>query len=144
MEHGSRGQVLPPFPWKLPVSDDKQEWQHQLRSSLHPALFAGFYLVFDKPMEYLSFYPQFRAIILSALPNAIQAISAGIGDYYTWQLAEKLYGKGSTTAWTAVRQTRLDLKSCTNIIPFSSYWLCLAPGNGFVQQEHSPALLKPR
>lgn len=71
-------------------------------------------------MEYLSFYPQFRAIILSALPNTIQAISAGIGDYYTWQLAEKLYGKGSTTAWTAVRQTRLDLKSCTNIIPFSS------------------------
>jgi phosphatidylinositol glycan class B len=53
-------------------------------------------------MAYLEFYPQFRAMILSAVPGATQAVFAGVGDFYTWQLAQKLYGVGSTTAWTTV------------------------------------------
>ena len=62
-------------------------------------------------MEFLGLFPQFHAFILSALPNIIQAFFAGVGDYYTWQLAERLYGVGSTTAWTTVRKPWLDLKS---------------------------------
>lgn len=53
-------------------------------------------------MEFLEFFPQFRAMILAVLPNLVQSIFAGVGDYYTWQLAQKLYGVGSTTAWTTV------------------------------------------
>jgi phosphatidylinositol glycan class B len=75
---------------------------------LHPAIFAAVYLAADKPMEYLECFPQFRALVLSALPGATQAVFAGIGDFYTWQLAEKLYGAGSTTAWTTVSRSRAD------------------------------------
>lgn len=53
-------------------------------------------------MEFLQLFPQFRALILSYLPGVIQSIFAGIGDFFTWQLAEKLYGAGSTSAWTTV------------------------------------------
>lgn len=53
-------------------------------------------------MEFLQFFPQFRAMLLSVLPNVVQGIVAGIGDYYTWQLSERIYGTGSNTAWAAV------------------------------------------
>jgi phosphatidylinositol glycan class B len=56
----------------------------------------------DKAMEFLQFFPQFRAMLLSVLPNVVQGIIAGIGDYYTWQLSERIYGTGSNTAWAAV------------------------------------------
>ena len=103
-----------------PGSDDIKEWQKQLRSSLHPALFAAVYFIVDKPMEYLGFFPQFRALILSVLPNAVQAIFAGLSDYYTWQLAEKIYGVGSNTAWVAVSNAGSNLKSTSNMIYSSS------------------------
>ncbi|KAM3078572.1 glycosylphosphatidylinositol anchor biosynthesis [Clarireedia jacksonii] len=78
------------------------EWRYQLRSSLHPVLFAAFYIIVDKPMELLGFFPQFRAEVLAVLPNVVQSIFAAICDYYTWSLAEKLYGIGSRTAWFTV------------------------------------------
>jgi phosphatidylinositol glycan class B len=53
-------------------------------------------------MEYLEFFPQFRAHILGFMPRVLQSIFAGIGDFYTWRLAEKMYGVGSTSAWTTV------------------------------------------
>lgn len=83
--------------------DIEQEWQHQLRSSLHPALFAVIYYVVDKPMEYLGFFPQFRAMILGVLPNIVQAVIAAYGDYYTWQMAQKMYGIGSNATFATVR-----------------------------------------
>lgn len=81
------------------------EWHHQLRSSLHPALFAVIYYVVNKPMEYVGFFPQFRAMILSILPNLVQAYLAATADYYTWQLSERIYGTGSSTAWSALLMT---------------------------------------
>ncbi|KAH7409133.1 glycosyltransferase family 22 protein [Cadophora sp. MPI-SDFR-AT-0126] len=71
------------------------EWHHQLRSSLHPALFAIVYFAADKAMTFISLFPQFRAMILAVLPNLVQAYFAAIGDYYTWQLAERIYGTGT-------------------------------------------------
>jgi phosphatidylinositol glycan class B len=57
-------------------------------------------------MEILGF-PQFRAMILSSLPNVVQAIFAAIGDYYTWKMSEKIYGLGSNSAWAAVSNAPL-------------------------------------
>lgn len=54
-------------------------------------------------MKFLQFFPQFRAMIMIVLPNVIQALIAAIGDYYTWRLAERVYGRGSNVAWVAVR-----------------------------------------
>ena len=80
----------------------KQEWQHQLRSSLHPALFAAVYYVVEKLLTYVGCFPQFRAMIFSVLPNVVQGIFAATGDYYTWQLAERMYGIGSSSASAVV------------------------------------------
>lgn len=55
-------------------------------------------------MEFLQFFPQFRAMILAVLPNVVQGVFAGLADFYTWQLAEKMYGIGSHTAWATVCQ----------------------------------------
>lgn len=81
------------------------EWQHQLRSSLHPALFAVLYYVMDHFMTFLSMYPQFRAMILVYLPKVFQGVIAAYGDYYTWKLAERVYGRGSNASWTALLVT---------------------------------------
>ena len=37
-----------------------------------------------------------------AAPKVAQALFAALGDYYTWQLARKIYGKESRRAWAAV------------------------------------------
>jgi phosphatidylinositol glycan class B len=71
---------------------------------LHPALFAVIYFLVDKPMEFLKFFPQFRAMILSVLPNVVQGVIAAFGDYYTWQLAQKIYGIGSNAALVTVSE----------------------------------------
>lgn len=83
-------------------SDSQQEWHHQLRSSLHPALFAIVYFAADKAMTFMSFFPQFRAMILAVLPNLVQAYFAAVGDYYTWQLAERIYGTGTKVSGAVV------------------------------------------
>ena len=53
-------------------------------------------------MGVMSMYPQFKAIILVYLPKVFQGLVAAVGDYYTWQLAEKVYGQGSNAAFTTV------------------------------------------
>ncbi|EKD14030.1 uncharacterized protein L3040_007963 [Drepanopeziza brunnea f. sp. 'multigermtubi'] len=81
------------------------EWHRQLRSSLHPALFAVVYYTADKAMIFLSFFPQFRAMILAVLPNLVQAYFAAVGDYYTWQLSERIYGTRSKASNAALWMT---------------------------------------
>ncbi|QSZ29776.1 hypothetical protein DSL72_004293 [Monilinia vaccinii-corymbosi] len=84
------------------------EWHYQLRSSLHPALFAVAYYLVDKPMAFLNFFPQFRAEVLAVLPNVIQAILAANCDYYTWRMAEKIYGLSNGTASVAILMSILS------------------------------------
>lgn len=86
----------------MSVADSRQEWHNQLRSSLHPLLFAIVYALVDGPMKFLQFFPQFRAMIMVVLPNVVQALIAASGDYCTWRLAERVYGRGSNVAWAAV------------------------------------------
>lgn len=69
---------------------------------MHPALFAGLYYISDNVMKSLSMYPQFRAMILVHLPKVFQGVVAALGDFYTWKLADKIYGRGSNFAWTAL------------------------------------------
>jgi phosphatidylinositol glycan class B len=53
-------------------------------------------------MEALAFFPQFRASILVLIPKLLQGLFAAIGDYFTWKLAGRIYGRGSNSSWTAV------------------------------------------
>jgi phosphatidylinositol glycan class B len=62
-------------------------------------------------MELLGFFPQFRALILSVLPNLVQAYFAATADYYTWQLSERLYGTGSNAAWSVVSEEQEEFCS---------------------------------
>ncbi|KAJ4392024.1 glycosylphosphatidylinositol anchor biosynthesis [Gnomoniopsis smithogilvyi] len=84
------------------------EWKYHLRSSLHPALFALAYTVVDEITALLSCSPSFRASILAVLPKLVQACFAVLGDFYTWKLAEKVYGQGTRSAWSALCVTILN------------------------------------
>lgn len=79
-----------------------QEWQHQLRSSLHPAIFALAYRAVEGVMSALSLFPPFKALMLVALPGALQSVFAALGDFFTWKLAMDIYGRESNAPWAAV------------------------------------------
>lgn len=100
-------------------SDKYQEWHNQLRSSLHPALFAAVYYVLDKPMEYLGFYPQFRAMVLTFAPSLVQSLFAAATDYFTWTLAKKIWGEESRIAWAAVSTAVVRTEARPNLYSFS-------------------------
>ncbi|KAL0931048.1 GPI mannosyltransferase 3 [Colletotrichum truncatum] len=76
------------------------EWRYQLRSSLHPALFAGVYALADIVARPLPAAAQSWLLLLA--PKAIQAFFAAAGDWYTWQLAVKIYGADSSISWFAL------------------------------------------
>ncbi|KAK2805808.1 hypothetical protein FQN50_006084 [Emmonsiellopsis sp. PD_5] len=84
------------------------EWKHQLRSSIHPYIFAAVYYVSNLISEYLSLSPLSRADLLLAAPKLTQALFAAIGDYYTWKLARKVYGNRNNEAWGALALTVLS------------------------------------
>ncbi|KAF9693526.1 hypothetical protein EKO04_008176 [Ascochyta lentis] len=78
------------------------EWNTQLRSSLHPALFAAAYRVAAQLASICGLSLPVKAELLLATPKVVQAVSAALLDCYTWQLAEKVYGRGSRTALTTL------------------------------------------
>ncbi|KAH7143944.1 GPI mannosyltransferase 3 [Dactylonectria macrodidyma] len=78
------------------------EWKYQLRSSLHPALFSGAYLLADFISSLLPTGNVLRASILVAAPRAVQAVIAALGDWFTWQLAVSIYGPNSNVSFFAL------------------------------------------
>ncbi|KAG6038909.1 glycosylphosphatidylinositol anchor biosynthesis [Claviceps citrina] len=78
------------------------EWHHQLRSSLHPLLFSAGYLVADCISKLLPTGNTIRASIVVASPKVLQAICAGLCDWYTWQLAVNIFGPNSNTSFFAL------------------------------------------
>lgn len=46
--------------------------------------------------------PIIRDELFLAAPKVTQAVVAALGDYYTWELGERVYGRGSREAWAAV------------------------------------------
>ncbi|KAF2142490.1 glycosyltransferase family 22 protein [Aplosporella prunicola CBS 121167] len=71
------------------------EWREQLRSSLHPALFAALYRAIS---GICSLSPD----VLIAAPKITQAVFAAAIDHSTWRLAERAYGRGSSAAWASL------------------------------------------
>ena len=91
-----------------------KEWEHRLRSAIHPLIFAVVYYIGSGFSQILHLSPAYRADLLIAAPKVMQAAFAAFGDYHTWKLAEKVYGHGSNEAWAAVRNIldRGILKFC--------------------------------
>lgn len=73
-----------------------------MRSSLHPGIFAGVYLVAAKVAHFCGLSLPAQAELLIAVPKVTQAVFAALLDLYTWKLAKKVYGGASHTAFTAV------------------------------------------
>lgn len=73
-----------------------------MRSSLHPRLFAGVYLVAAKLARLCGLTPPSHARLAIAAPKVAQAVFAALIDCYTWRLAAKVYGRGSRAAFAAV------------------------------------------
>ena len=76
----------------------------QLRSSLHPVLFAAVYRVAARVALVCGLTWPAKAELLLAAPKAAQAVLAALLDCYTWRLAQKVHGRDSRTALTAVRR----------------------------------------
>ncbi|KAI1777526.1 glycosyltransferase family 22 protein [Hypoxylon cercidicola] len=104
-------QALEPA-WRMVFGEDSGawltwEWQNQIRSSVHPAVFAfGYWLVenFFGP----GIPSKVRAKWLIAAPKMLQTGFAALGDWYSWRFAEKLYGRGSVAAWSVFAMTLLN------------------------------------
>ncbi|KAI1102244.1 glycosyltransferase family 22 protein [Jackrogersella minutella] len=104
-------QALEPA-WNMLFGEDSGawltwEWKHQLRSSLHPAVFAfGYWIVqnFGGP----GMPPMTKAKWLIAAPKVLQTGFAALSDWYSWRLAGKLYGDGSVAAWSVLFMTLLN------------------------------------
>ncbi|KAF2625344.1 glycosyltransferase family 22 protein [Macroventuria anomochaeta] len=78
------------------------EWRTQLRSSLHPELFAAAYRIAAHLADLCGFNLSVKAELLLSAPKIAQAVSAALLDCYTWKLAEKVYGRGGRTALTTL------------------------------------------
>lgn len=81
---------------------DPQEWRQQLRSSLHPLLFAAVYRIVDALSAAAHLSPSWRAEVLVAAPKLVQAVFAAMIDYYTIRLAQRAYGKEARLPCTAL------------------------------------------
>lgn len=79
-----------------------QEWENNLRSSIHPAIFAIVYWGSSFISRASRLSPDTHAELLIAAPKVTQAVFAALGDYYTWKLGEEIYGRDSSEAWAAV------------------------------------------
>lgn len=86
----------------------RQEWKHQLRSSLHPLLFATIYYAADAVAQSLRLSPTTRAGLLIAAPKATQAGVAALGDFFTWKLARRIYGSQNNASGAALALTVLS------------------------------------
>ncbi|KAK0637274.1 glycosyltransferase family 22 protein [Bombardia bombarda] len=84
------------------------EWQHQLRSSLHPVIFGLAYKAAHSLMSLLRFFPPLEAFLLVALPKVVQSVFAALGDFYTWRLAMDIFGRQSNAPWAALWMTVLN------------------------------------
>ncbi|KAL4922390.1 Alg9-like mannosyltransferase family-domain-containing protein [Aspergillus aurantiobrunneus] len=96
--------------WKIAFGDSQGpwitwEWEHQLRSSLHPLIFAAVYSAADFAARILGLSSPSRADVLIAAPGITQAVIAAVGDFYTWKLAGYIYGRRSHESWATLALT---------------------------------------
>ncbi|KAL8644190.1 MAG: hypothetical protein Q9210_007378, partial [Variospora velana] len=65
------------------------EWKTQLRSAIHPTLFAAVYWLCVGFCKLYQLSPMAHGELLLAAPKVTQAIIAALGDYYTWKLGDE-------------------------------------------------------
>lgn len=95
------------------------EWQYQLRSSLHPAIFGVAYKAAHWTLSAI-FPPALETAALEILPKIIQSVFAALGDFYTWQLATSIFGDESNVPWTAVSDNPMDYIISDNPLTYVS------------------------
>lgn len=71
------------------------EWKEGLRSAAHPLLFAGFYWIASNIFHVTS------SDTLVLVPYFVQAVIAGLGDYYFCVLAIRIYPANRNVLWYA-------------------------------------------
>ncbi|KAK5104533.1 glycosylphosphatidylinositol anchor biosynthesis [Lithohypha guttulata] len=86
------------------------EWKQHLRAALHPGLFALVYKSSNVLVTTLDLSASSRAAVLLATPKTLQAFIAALGDYYTYKLAQQVYGRHSRSA------------VCTILLTVGSAW----------------------
>ncbi|KAK4549845.1 hypothetical protein LTR36_005146 [Oleoguttula mirabilis] len=84
------------------------EWREQLRSSLHPMLFAAVYRAAARLCDTIQATPGMRAEVLIAAPKVLQACIAAVGDFFTWRLARKVYGLAQPASLAALVLTAIS------------------------------------
>ncbi|KIV99274.1 uncharacterized protein PV09_09042 [Verruconis gallopava] len=84
------------------------EWRHQLRSSLHPVLFAAVYRAAALLSAFLDLTPASEAAVLLVAPRVVQAVSAASLDFFTWRLGRRIFGSTSRAAWTILAVSTLS------------------------------------
>lgn len=104
-------QALEPA-WNIAFGDQSGawltwEWQHQLRSSIHPAIFGVAYKAAHWILSAI-FPPALETAALEILPKLIQSVFAALGDFFTWRLATSIFGDESNIPWTALWMTVLN------------------------------------
>ncbi|KAF4123162.1 GPI mannosyltransferase 3 [Geosmithia morbida] len=75
------------------------EWHYQLRSSIHPAIFAAAYRLADHVSRIAPVGAVLQASFVVAAPRALQAAFAALGDWYTWQLAVRIYPDSNVSSF---------------------------------------------
>ncbi|KAI8628639.1 glycosyltransferase family 22 protein [Xylariaceae sp. FL1651] len=83
------------------------EWRHALRSSIHPSVFAFAYFVVE---SFWGSYdvPTIKAKWLLMAPKVLQTGFAALSDWYTWRLAEKIYGPSTAASWSVLFMVLLN------------------------------------
>ncbi|KAF2399232.1 hypothetical protein EJ06DRAFT_531566 [Trichodelitschia bisporula] len=99
--------------WQLAFGEDSGawitwEWKNQLRSSLHPLLFAGVYHTAALLSAVCRLSPALRSSLLLAAPKVTQALFATALDYFTWRWVQSIYGPRSRAAWASLALTTLS------------------------------------
>ncbi len=67
--------------------------------------------------------PKAKAKWLIAAPKILQTGFASLSDWYSWRLAEKLYGHGSVAAWSVVSPFGPPLVTLTHTLVTHTYVL---------------------
>ncbi|KAI5928760.1 Alg9-like mannosyltransferase family-domain-containing protein [Camillea tinctor] len=83
------------------------EWTHKLRSSIHPAVFAFSYFIVQSFLGPSAAW-KLRTKWLIMAPKITQTGFAALSDWYTWRLAERLYGPSTPAAWSVLLMTLLN------------------------------------
>jgi phosphatidylinositol glycan class B len=127
-------QALEPA-WALAFGKDSGawmtwEWQHQLRSSLHPLLISIVYKA-TAAFSDVIFPPVLKTKYLVLFPKFALAMQAVVMDFYTWALSEKIFGQASTESTIVVCLCRaVGIQSM--LISFKLRFLLLSPWQWFM------------